>query len=79
MSEVQFSYVKLFERQGYIFAGENYAGVASCWGQPWKLKDIDNTLNEFGFLLSNNHSFLLYMAHGGTNFGLTAGAVGIVG
>ena len=53
--------------------------MASCWGQPWKLKDIDNTLNEFGFLLSNNHSFLLYMAHGGTNFGLTAGAVGIVG
>ncbi len=26
--------------------------------------------------MSNNHSFSMYMAHGGTNFGLTAGANG---
>ena len=24
--------------------------------------------------MTNNHSFSMYMAHGGTNFGLTAGA-----
>ena len=28
----------------------------------------------FGFLLKNKHSFSMYMVHGGSNFGLTAGA-----
>jgi len=31
-------------------------------------------MNEFTFLFTFNHSFSMYMAHGGSNFGLTAGA-----
>lgn len=31
-------------------------------------------MKQFTFLFSNNHSFSMYMAHGGTNFGLTAGS-----
>ena len=31
-------------------------------------------MEEFGFLFEKNHSFSMYMVHGGSNFGLTAGA-----
>ncbi len=33
--------------------------------------------NNFKFLLENGNSFAMYVAHGGTNFGLTAGANGL--
>ena len=31
-------------------------------------------MKEFGFLFEYKHSFSMYMVHGGSNFGLTAGA-----
>lgn len=36
-------------------------------------------MNEFEFLLSKNHSFSMYMVHGGSNFALTAGANSFTG
>lgn len=34
-------------------------------------------MKDYDFLLSKNLSFAMYVVHGGTNFGLTAGANGL--
>ena len=44
------------------------------WGENYQGKDLVRFTNMFEFLLKNNHSFAMYVIHGGTNFGLTAGA-----
>jgi beta-galactosidase len=59
-----------------LLGGEIYSGWLTHWGENWQGKNIENYTNEFNFLMRNNHSFSMYMAHGGTNFGLTAGANG---
>ena len=38
------------------------------------LKDTADLKKEMTYLLSNHKSFNLYVVHGGTNFGFTAGA-----
>lgn len=60
----------------FVFGGEIYTGWMTHWGEPWAVKTIDHQTNLFGFLLGNNYSFSMYMIHGGTNFGFTAGANG---
>ena len=34
----------------------------------------EKVVKKFNFLMKNHHSYAMYMAHGGTNFALTAGA-----
>lgn len=60
----------------FVFGGEIYTGWMTHWGEPWAEKTIDHQTNLFGFLLGNEYSFSMYMIHGGTNFGFTAGANG---
>ena len=47
------------------------------WTQKWGGKKQEKVIKEYEFLLGNGHSFAMYMVHGGTNFGLTAGANGL--
>jgi beta-galactosidase len=58
-----------------IFGGEIYSGWYKKWGES---ADPVSTLDDFIYmydeLLRNHHSFSVYLVHGGTNFGLTAGA-----
>lgn len=44
------------------------------WGEKWHGLEINAFKNDFKGLLDNNRSFNVYVVHGGTNFGLTAGA-----
>lgn len=74
VSEEQFAYARTFEKTGTLFGGEIYSGWLTHWGEKWQTKNVTQFLTEFGFLIRNNHSFSMYMVHGGTNFGLTAGA-----
>ena len=46
------------------------------WGEKWAEKTDQDFIKQFEFLMSNNHSFSMYMAHGGTSFGLWSGANG---
>ena len=56
------------------FSSETYPGWLTHWGEKWARPDTTDLLKEIKFLLDNKKSFNLYVVHGGTNFGFTAGA-----
>lgn len=57
-----------------IFSSETYPGWLTHWGEKWARPSVDELKKEVGFLLDAKKSFNFYVAHGGTNFGFTAGA-----
>ena len=57
-----------------VFGSETYPGWLTHWGEQWAQVGTDGISNEVKFLLDNHKSFNLYVVHGGTNFGFTAGA-----
>lgn len=55
-----------------VWVGEGYPGWLTHWGESgFASKDFTGTLRE---VIRAGYSFNLYVVHGGTNFGLTAGA-----
>ena len=56
------------------FSSETYPGWLTHWGEKWARRDTVDLKKEIEFLLKDKKSFNLYMIHGGTNFGFTAGA-----
>jgi beta-galactosidase len=57
-----------------VFSSETYPGWLTHWGEKWQRPSVPNLIKEVTFLLSGRKSFNLYVIHGGTNFGFTAGA-----
>ena len=57
-----------------VFSGETYPGWLTHWGEKWAKPDTTGILKQVKFLMDNKKSFNLYVIHGGTNFGFTAGA-----
>jgi beta-galactosidase len=57
-----------------VFSSETYPGWLTHWGEKWARPDTTDLLKEIKFLKDNKKSFNLYVIHGGTNFGYTAGA-----
>jgi beta-galactosidase len=57
-----------------VFSGESYPGWLTHWGEKWAQPDTATILKEIKFLMDTKKSFNLYVIHGGTNFGFTAGA-----
>jgi beta-galactosidase len=57
-----------------VFSSETYPGWLTHWGEGWAKPDTAQLLKEVRFLMDNKKSFNLYVIHGGTNFGYTAGA-----
>jgi beta-galactosidase len=60
--------------QGPLMCGEFYPGWFDTWGSPHHLGKTDQYLKDLEYMLKNNASFSIYMAHGGTSFGFTSGA-----
>ncbi|MGC4101933.1 glycoside hydrolase family 35 protein [Ferruginibacter sp.] len=56
------------------FSSETYPGWLTHWKENWQRPDTNGLKKEIEYLLKNNRSFNLYVIHGGTNFGFTAGA-----
>src|SRR6185369_1541287 len=56
------------------FSSETYPGWLTHWGEKWARPDTIGLKKEVEYLLKNKRSFNLYVIHGGTNFGFTAGA-----
>ncbi|MDQ0107321.1 beta-galactosidase [Chitinophaga terrae (ex Kim and Jung 2007)] len=56
------------------FSSETYPGWLTHWGENWQRPGIDGIVKEVKFLMDTKRSFNLYVIHGGTNFGFTAGA-----
>jgi len=59
---------------GPMMCGEFYPGWFDTWGSPHHLGKTPQYLADLEFMLTNNESFSIYMAHGGTTFGLWSGA-----
>jgi len=57
-----------------VFSSETYPGWLTHWKEQWQKPDTNDLKKEVEYLLKNNRSFNLYVIHGGTNFGFTAGA-----
>ena len=57
-----------------VFSSETYPGWLTHWGEKWQRPGIPGLIKEVTWLLDNKKSFNFYVAHGGTNFGFTAGA-----
>ncbi|HEY4415181.1 MAG TPA: beta-galactosidase family protein [Verrucomicrobiae bacterium] len=60
--------------QGPLMCGEFYPGWFDTWGQPHHLGNTPQYLADLEYMLTNNGSFSIYMAHGGSTFGLWSGA-----
>ena len=57
-----------------VFSSETYPGWLTHWGETWQRPGIPSLVKEVTWLLDNKKSLNFYVAHGGTNFGFTAGA-----
>jgi beta-galactosidase len=57
-----------------VFSSETYPGWLTHWKEKWQRPDTNDLKKEIEYLLKNKRSFNLYVIHGGTNFGFTAGA-----
>ena len=60
-------------QQGPLMCGEYYSGWFDTWGSPHKRGAATKAVADIGAMLKANGSFSLYMAHGGTTFGLWGG------
>jgi len=57
-----------------LFATEYWPGWFDLWGHPHETRPIEPQLADLNAILSRGASLNLYMVHGGTSFGMMAGA-----
>jgi hypothetical protein len=70
--DTDFATAKTIVGEVPVWVGEGYPGWLTHWGDPdFQRADYTRTLSE---LLQHGRSFNLYVVHGGTNFGFSAGA-----
>ena len=74
-SDVQKNFAKVRQIQptGPLICSEFYPGWFDTWGQPHHLGKPENYLPNLKLMLDRGASFSIYMAHGGTTFGLWSG------
>lgn len=60
-------------QKGPLMCGEYYSGWFDTWGAPHRTGDATKAVADIEAMLAANGSFSLYMAHGGTSFGLWGG------
>lgn len=69
-----FAALEKFQKSGPLMNGEFYPAWFDMWGVAHRTTNVRNFVGDLEYMLKNNHSFSIYMAHGGTSFGLWAGA-----
>jgi beta-galactosidase len=69
-----FKSLRQVQPKGPLMCGEFYPGWFDTWGFPHHLGNTPQYLADLEYMLKNNASFSIYMAHGGTTFGLWSGA-----
>jgi beta-galactosidase len=65
---------KYHNNEGPYMVAEYYPGWLHHWGEPFPDIPAEEVVKQLEIYLKDNISFNIYMAHGGTNFGFTAGA-----
>ncbi len=69
-----FRQLRELRKDGPLMCGEFYPGWFDTWGREHHIGDLDRYIADIEFMLENDASFSIYMAHGGSSFGLWAGA-----
>jgi hypothetical protein len=70
--DTDFASAQVIAGEAPVWAGEAYPGWLTHWGDPdFQRGDLTGTLRK---LMADGRSFNMYVVHGGTNFGFTAGA-----
>jgi beta-galactosidase len=72
--EAGFKALRQVQPTGPLMCGEFYPGWFDTWGAPHHLGNTKQYLEDLETMLKAGASFSIYMAHGGTTFGLWAGA-----
>ena len=73
-SRTAFNVLKDFENDGPNMCGEFWCGWFDHWRDKHHTRNSLEIVNEIKGFIDNGASFNIYMVHGGTNFGFTAGA-----
>lgn len=73
-SRTAFNVLKGFENNGPNMCGEFWCGWFDHWRDKHHTRNSLEIVNEIKGFIDNGASFNMYMFHGGTNFGFTAGA-----
>jgi beta-galactosidase len=68
-----FAKVRQLQPTGPLICSEFYPGWFDTWGQPHHTGKPENYLPNLKLMLDMDASFSIYMAHGGTAFGLWSG------
>ena len=69
-----FEILRKFQKTGPLMNGEFYPAWFDRWGMPHRTTNVKSFIGDLEYMLKNNQSFSIYMAHGGTSFGLWSGA-----
>lgn len=69
-----FETLRKFQKTGPLMNGEYYPAWFDMWGVGHRTGDVKPFLADLELMLANAQSFSIYMAHGGTTFGLWSGA-----
>ncbi|HEX3730242.1 MAG TPA: beta-galactosidase family protein [Opitutaceae bacterium] len=69
-----FAALRRYQPQGPLMNGEYYSGWFDLWGRPHRTATSDHGVADLTYMLQRGQSFSIYMAHGGTTFGLWSGA-----
>ena len=69
-----FEALRKVQPTGPLMCGEYYPGWFDHWGEKHHVGSTQHIVDDLKYMLDNKASFSIYMAHGGTSFGFTAGA-----
>ena len=69
-----FKALRQVQPKGPAMCGEFYPGWFDTWGVAHHLGNTNKYLTDLEYMLKSGASFSIYMAHGGTTFGLWSGA-----
>ncbi len=72
--EGAFRALRKLQPSGPLMCGEYYPGWFDSWGKPHHTGQTAPIIDNLKWMLDHNASFSIYMAHGGTSFGLWSGA-----
>jgi beta-galactosidase len=71
--ENNFQKLRTLQPSGPLICSEFYPGWFDTWGQPHHYGNTAKYLGDLEYMLAHDASFSIYMAHGGTTFGLWSG------
>ncbi len=69
-----FDRLRALQGSGPLMNGEYYPAWFDMWGRRHRTGRPEPIVEDLDYMLENRRSFSIYMAHGGTSFGLWAGA-----